>query len=93
MFYLRIVSKGQVQNICLGNCYRKVTSEFKCEEDWVRIPREQHPSCAMFIYSEYNEPPIPIFSNNDYYIVTENGNTYERLYTKDIYVPRKVKFN
>lgn len=81
MFYLRIVTSGQVQNYCLGKSYRKVTSDFKCEEAWIRIPREENPRCSMFIFPESGDA-IPIFLwdyNNDYYIVTEGGRTYEKL--------------
>lgn len=94
MFYLRIISKGQEQNICLGRNYRKVTSEFECHESWVRIPREKNPICGMFIFPEEGEP-IPIYEdfdnsgdheNTKFYIVTESGNTYERLYPKNIYI-------
>lgn len=80
MFYLRIVSTGQVQNYCLGSCYRLVTDEFKCNESWIRIPREENQNCHMFIIPEEGNG-IPVYSDSDnrYYIVTDNGSTYERI--------------
>lgn len=94
MFYLRIISKGQEQNVCLGRGYRKVTSEFECHEDWIRVPRERNPRCGMFIFPENGVGEvIPIYDDMEvdsshegtkFYIVTESGNTYERLYPVNI---------
>lgn len=81
MFYLRILFNGNndhVENICLGNRYRKVTSKFKCGEYWIDKPRRDYPSCGMFIFPEVGDP-IPIYSNNNSYIVTDSGATYEKL--------------
>ena len=96
MFYLRIVSTGQVQNICLGNCYRLVTDEFKCNESWIRIPREENPNCHTFIIPEEGNG-IPVYGDpdNKYYIVTDNGSAYERINPTGfrVKVPSKNKLN
>ena len=91
MFYLRIIfCNGNQENICLGNRYRKITPEFKCSECWVDHYRSMYPSCGMLIYPESGDA-IPIYESNKNFIVTENGNTYEKLKPNDL--PDEIRYS
>lgn len=86
MFYLRILHEGRnsnVENFYLGNNYRKVTNDFDCIEPWITKVRNDDPCCGLFIFPE-NGDAIPIYENNQSYIVTDNGTTYEKLNPVDI---------
>lgn len=85
-FYLREVKKDtrQTSNITLGDNYtvtRRDTTEqiFSDMLDRMEWMMEEAKDRTFAIVSDENGQFHPLFQNNDNYIVTERGSTYERI--------------
>lgn len=86
MFYLRKVNKEtrMCSNSTIGENYSTIHKDLHQKEfeeclqkmDW--IGKEKLKNIYKFV-SDSKGKLIPLNCNNEYYVVTENGNTYEKL--------------
>lgn len=79
MYTLRIVEDGFIQNIALGNSYTvalPISEQFASMA--LNFKEESISNLNSIITSEYGTT-FPIWYNKDYYIVADNGKTFEKL--------------
>jgi len=85
MFTLRTLSKnGEEQNHYLGKHY-KITSKENSEENFESYIKTELPiylnkeDVYSFITSENCEFVIPLIKENNYFIINQNGKTFDNL--------------
>lgn len=86
MFYLRRITKDKTAiNITLGESYNWIQKDVSPEQfrnifkDFYSDESDDPDRIDSFIISEGGRNIIPIYNTNNYYIMTENGKTFQSL--------------
>ena len=85
MFVLRrVLNKcGTVSNTCIGKSYCVYTKDRNVNQflDVIRGSNIEHSVDDMFgaLSCDDGGELIPLYNNSKYYVMTENGSTFERL--------------
>ena len=82
MFALRNINTKGDLNMDLGSNYTVIRRDVHSEAFKGLIETGTcitSPKIWAYIVSEKLNPSMPLFENEIYYIVSENGNTYEKL--------------
>lgn len=91
MFILRTIKKGKAtQNLLLGEYYSVIKKSSNPEDCKAFLGNQEHPMESFFGYLTYRNSKsntdghIELHDNEDYYIMTDSGKTFERIESKPV---------